>query len=355
MYQDTADKALGNEPAAECGGLFSLFSHVSKADTFDVFAQQGGGGVLTQGLDDDQIQKWLRPEEGRSSSAHLRLFFLDAVPDQPDVLPITAQTFRDVLDVFRANARFTDNLARQHMPGREIHRLGDDRVRHELWYTAVLRSAGDRVQSESGNRTLEFTRQFAYWQRVVMWSDYQLGKDANGADIATAAYMIWRCPLRVKRAFFSTFSGGNGLRLLDHPMAVHAFMVEKIVLYTHDYLARLSGPLYEWENKASELRTPDNYTARLRAFLTLSRQIHQISTDHDILSSSIDHLRVETAWFGRMFAARPDIEYHIQNAQSAVEDIFANLEKEVSLIKVYTRLYLERSKIGVDECYAMVN
>ncbi|KAI0173505.1 hypothetical protein GGR52DRAFT_572012 [Hypoxylon sp. FL1284] len=38
-----------------------------------------------------------------------------------------------------------------------------------------------------------------------------------------------------------------------------------------------------------------------------------------------------------------------------MDDIFANLEKEVVLIGVYAGLYLERSKIGIDECYAMIN
>ncbi|KAI0173506.1 hypothetical protein GGR52DRAFT_388866 [Hypoxylon sp. FL1284] len=275
LYQDTADKAFKNE----CGGGINQFSAVSTADTFDVFDQRGG--IVTNGLDDDQIRKWLKPD---SKPARLRVLFLDGLPEQPDQLPITESLLRDVFSAFETSARFTDNLARQHMPGREVHRVGDIDVRHEMWYTAVLRGVESVAQLENRNQKRDFIRRIAYWQRFVMWSAYRLQKDTNEVGSATTVYMIWRCPLDIKRTFFSTFSGENGLKLLYHPMIVHAFMIEKIGIHTYDYLARIADPLYKWESKASELRTPDDYTVRSRAFLALSRQLHQISTDYDILT-----------------------------------------------------------------------
>ncbi|KAH9889213.1 hypothetical protein F4778DRAFT_395310 [Xylariomycetidae sp. FL2044] len=167
--------------------------------------------------------------------------------------------------------------------------------------------------------------------------------------------MIWRCPQAAKCAFLSTPTGEPGLALLDHPMAVHALFTEKIVLHTHDFLAYFSNPLYQWENRASELRTPDDYTERSRAFLALARQIHQISTDYDILAASIEHLRAQAAWLGRTLGDGDQTRNNNPEDQADLEDTFENLEKEVRLIGVYTRLYLERSKIGVDECFAMTN
>ncbi|KAK9791968.1 hypothetical protein SCARD494_07375 [Seiridium cardinale] len=344
LYNDTSEGAFANEAA---GGT-NQFSAESCADVLEIF--DGRGAVLRQNLDDEDIRAWLKSEQ---EPARMRILFLDAINEKPDFLPVTESLLRDIFDVFDVSPRFSDNLSRQHMPGRCTHRLRDGTIRHEMWYTAVLRSEGNHIRSQSANHTMELTRQYAYWQRFCIWSDCRLPKDGDEENTSVMTYMVWRCPQDVKQSFFSTFSGEAGSKLLDHPMGVHAFMTEKIVLHTHDFLAYFSNPLYQWEGKASELRTPDDYTARSRAFLALSRQIHQISTDYDILTSSIEHLKAQVAWFGKQSEAR--VADHIEDAQSAMEDIFENLEKEVKLIGVYTRLYLERSKIGVDECYAMIN
>ncbi|KAI1851529.1 hypothetical protein JX265_012389 [Neoarthrinium moseri] len=349
LYQDTVEKTFANE----CGGGTNQFSLFSKADVFEVFPQYGG--LVTQDLDDAGIRSWLKSEE---QPARMRLLFLDAIPEKPDLLPVTEPLLQDIFDNFKVSSRFADNLSRQHMPGRAIYRLGRQQFRHQLWYTAVLRSDGSALSSQfqSANQTLEFTRQYSYWQRFCMWSEYQHHIDSDERTaVGTATYMIWRCPRATKQAFFSTFSGESGLKLLEHPMAVHAFFTEKIVMHTHDFLAYFSNPLYQWENRASELRTPDDYTARSRAFLALARQIHQISTDYDILAGSIEHLKTQTAWFGDTLKGQSSIENDAKGIQCDMEDIFENLVKEVKLIGVYTKLYLERSKIGVDECFAMIN
>ncbi|KAI0127232.1 hypothetical protein BJ170DRAFT_366212 [Xylariales sp. AK1849] len=346
LYHDTAEKAYINEH----GGGFHQFSKASTADVFEVSLQHGG--VLTEDLDDGGILEWLKSAK---APATMRVLFLDALPEQPDLLPVTESVFRHILDTFDVNSRFIDNLSRQHMPGRDIQRRKDGSIRHQMWHTAVLRSDSHRINSHHGNQTLEFTRQYSYWQRFVMWSNFQSRQDEIGTENSTSTYMIWRCPLVVKQALFRTFSGQLGSKLMEHPMAIHAFIMEKIVLQTQDFLAYFSQPLYRWENRASELRTPDDYTARSRAFLALARQIHQISTDYDILTASIQHLKKQAAWYGSMLKAHEDVDDSVHDAQSTMSDIFENLEGEVKLVGTYTQLYLERSKIGVDECFAMIN
>ncbi|KAI1335996.1 hypothetical protein F5Y15DRAFT_427552 [Xylariaceae sp. FL0016] len=348
LHRDTVNRAFANE----CGGGANQFSTYSTIDVFEIFPLQGG--ILRQGLDDSELRSWL---DNDVEAASMRLLFLDGIPDQPDILPITESLLHAVFEKLDVSPRFMDNLSRQHMPGREIRRLSRDEFRYQIWYTAVLRSDGDSFQTQfkSANQTLEFTRQYAYWQRFLMWADYRHQNHGTGPAGGTTTYMIWRCPRKAKQAFLSTFIGESGLRLLDHPMAVHAFFTEKIVLHTHDFLAYFSNPLYQWENRASELRTPDDYTERSRAFLALARQIHQISTDYDILAASIEYLRVQATWLGAALRDQSTIDGSTNSIQHDFEDTFENLEKEVKLIGVYTKLYLERSKIGVDECFAMTN
>lgn len=43
------------------------------------------------------------------------------------------------------------------------------------------------------------------------------------------------------------------------------------------------------------------------------------------------------------------------DTHGALDDIFSQILHEVSLLRTYSNLYLERSKIGIDECYAMTN
>ncbi|ORY70497.1 uncharacterized protein BCR38DRAFT_422242 [Pseudomassariella vexata] len=346
LYHDTVKKAFANE----AGNGTEQFSKTSVVDVFEISPEHGG--ILREQMDDAGIRDWLKLE---TRPTRMRLLFIDAILDWPDMLPVTESVLRDILETFKVNPRFIDILTRQHMPGREVHRHKTGNIRHEMWYTAVLRSDGSAIRYQNQNQINDLSRQFAYWQRFCMWSDYQSQGQGNGSDCSAATYMIWRCPHAIKQAFFRTFTGETGTKLLDNPMAVHAFIMDKILLRTYDFLAYFSGPLYRWEKKASELQTPDDYTARSRAFLALARQIHQISTDYDILQSSIQHLKAQTEWFRKTLNARADIEDHIQDAQSTMDDIFENLTKEVKLIGTYTSLYLERSKIGVDECFAMIN
>lgn len=121
----------------------------------------------------------------------------------------------------------------------------------------------------------------------------------------------------------------------------------------------MSANISDQENKASELQTPNDYAERLRAFLALSRQIYQISTDYDILSASVEHLKLQSKWFTDMYLKEyagdgNDLE-GLRDTHGAMDDIFGQMPHEVSLLRTYSNLYLERSKIGIDECYALTN
>lgn len=346
LHQDVFEGAFANE----AGGGASQFSNESRADVFEIF--DDCDSILRQNLDDDDIRAWLKSE---GKPPRMRLLFIDAIAEKPDLLPVTESILRDIFDVFNVSPRFADNLSRQHMPGRATHRSKNGDIRHELWYTAVLRSQGNHIRSQSVTQTLELTRQIGYWQRFCVWSDCSVKTNDTDGEKCIMTYLLWRCPRDIKDSFLTTFAGSAGVKLLDHPMGAHTFFTERIIMLTHDFLANFSNPLYQWENKASELRTPDDYTARSRAFLALSRQIHQISTDYDILAASIEHLRAQVVWFGKTTQSRGQVDARLLDAQSALEDILENLVSEVKLIGVYATLYLERSKIGVDECYAMIN
>ncbi|KAK7927378.1 hypothetical protein PG985_004376 [Apiospora marii] len=334
------------------GGGGSHFSKTSVADVFEV--HEGKGGVFHERLCDNEIDNWLKSD----TKAPLRVLFIDALPEQPDMLPVTEPIFRQAVESFDINPRFIDNLGRQHMPGREIRRRSDGSSRHEMWYTAVLRRDGSSLNYKNVNHIVELTRQYAYWQRLCVWADYcqRPGKEGQGG--ATITYMILRCPRDIKQAFTNTFLGEAGLKLLEHPMSVHAFVMDKAILSTWDFLSHMSGPLYNLENKASELQTPNDYAERSRAFLALSRQIYQVSTDYDILQASAEHLKSQSKWFSdtdRKHSPTDEDMEEGQDTHTALDDIFSQMLSEVSLLRTYSNLYLERSKIGIDECYAMTN
>lgn len=233
LYYDTAEKAYLNDYAG--GG--SHFSSSSVADVFE--AHDGKGGIFQERLVDNEINDWLKS----GIKAPLRVLFIDALPEQPDMLPVTQSIFRQVVESFDIAPRFIDNLGRQHMPGREIRNRSDGSSRHEMWYTAVLRRDGSSLKYSNVNHIVELTRQYSYWQRLCVWADYCYRPGDEGQSTSTT-YMILRCPRDIKQAFTNTFLGEPGLKLLEHPMSVHAFVMDKIILSTWDFLSHMSGPLY---------------------------------------------------------------------------------------------------------------
>ena len=185
-----------------------------------------------------------------------------------------------------------------------------------------------------------------------MWSDYLTSGDAT--------FVILRCPPYIKQRFYDAFKGKAGLSLHQHPMLLHAFLAEHLVMHSYDFLEIFSDPLYKWEKKVDYLQTTEDYTERSKAFLALSRQIYQVATDYDILAETIGHLQVQSAWFNEWLTSlsgptNSTLVQKMMDAQRVLGDTFDNLLKDVKLIGTYSNLYLERSKIGVKECFAMVN
>lgn len=96
----------------------------------------------------------------------------------------------------------------------------------------------------------------------------------------------------------------------------------------------------------------------MRAFLALSRQIYQVSTDYDILQASAEHLKSQSGCFHDRHENNLPTNGDMNgdnDTHAVMDDIFGQMLSEVSLLRTYSNLYLERSKIGIDECYAMTN
>lgn len=148
-----------------------------------------------------------------------------------------------------------------------------------------------------------------------------------------------------------------------------------------------------------DLITAEDYTARSQKFLEISRQIRQVATDYDILEDTVEHLQKAHLWFegatildAPSLASRPrrsssegingrrrssnalpwsplrsfatlvegESEEAIAPSRSVgviqcLADNFERYRKEVNLFRTYSGLYVQRSKLGVNECFAMVN
>ena len=108
------------------------------------------------------------------------------------------------------------------------------------------------------------------------------------------------------------------------------------------------------------MRTAEDYTLRSKAFLELSRQIQQVATDYNILTSAVEHLRSTHKWYEediKTGVLKIDEEQLADEEESRIglRDTLDQYLKEVELIRTYSTLYLERTKIGVQECFAMIN
>ena len=116
------------------------------------------------------------------------------------------------------------------------------------------------------------------------------------------------------------------------------------------------------EFKAQQLKSANDYTERVQIFLALSRQIQQVSTDYDILDATLEHLSREHQWFEKNRCSMGDSKIEIRaSSQDDTElrapllETFSSFLREAKLIRTYSNLYNERTKIGVSEGFAMVN
>jgi hypothetical protein len=105
------------------------------------------------------------------------------------------------------------------------------------------------------------------------------------------------------------------------------------------------------------------HTRRAQEFLGLCRRLEQITTDYDILELAIQKVGVEAKYYENTFCKQPE---HVTNllaetkipsndSRTLIDDVLLNLQQDVTLIRSYNRLYRERAKIGINECFAMVN
>ncbi len=116
------------------------------------------------------------------------------------------------------------------------------------------------------------------------------------------------------------------------------------------------------EFKGQQLTLASEYTKRAQDFLAFSRQIQQVSTDYDILDATLEHLKREHEWFQRNVLSSPISEntaapsmQHEAELRAPLRETFDSFLREAKLIRTYSNLYNERSKIGVSEAFAMVN
>jgi hypothetical protein len=159
----------------------------------------------------------------------------------PEAIPFESQLLEEIFDIYDITPRFADFLTRQHMPGRAVHHIPGTRnlARHgillfplpshdheptntqlELWYSAVIRTHEDY----KGNR-FDRSRLVVNWQRMCVWASYSTNGDAT--------FLILRCPSHIKAKLYDAFAGPAGTSLLNHPMLLHAFLAEQLVLKYH--------------------------------------------------------------------------------------------------------------------------
>jgi len=111
-----------------------------------------------------------------------------------------------------------------------------------------------------------------------------------------------------------------------------------------------------------------DHTRRAQDFLQATRRIEQVVTDYDILDSSIKLVKAETACFEQKFCHEyengvefsdasmlPYFPMPSTNARSFVTDTLAQLSEDLVLTRSYNRLWRERARIGINECFALVN
>ena len=111
------------------------------------------------------------------------------------------------------------------------------------------------------------------------------------------------------------------------------------------------------------MRSAEDYTRRSQSFLALSRQIQQVATDYEVLTDTVEHLRRAHLCFEELFEKTPETSFgnrtvslnQKEEMRGILCDIFDRFLGEVKLIRTYNSLYVERTKIGVNECFALVN
>ncbi|KAF2785923.1 hypothetical protein K505DRAFT_261000 [Melanomma pulvis-pyrius CBS 109.77] len=261
----------------------------SNTSTADVFEVRDGRGDLRTRLNDEQIAASIKTDLADVTSSRVRIYFVDAIVDDGDRLPLTRTTLKLLCDSYQVTPRFTDLLWWQYMP-------------------------------------------------------------------------------EIKRKFWKNFSEVPGARLQEHSMFAHMFILQHAAMTSIAIQNTFSNPLYKLEELSTENLPGKVHTIRAQEFLALCRRFEQIAVDYDILDAAIDMVKCEAKYYENVFCrpldsiAAPDRQQNLRSpnmpskdASTILEDMLSRLKQDSTLIRSYNRLYRQRSKIGVNECFALVN
>lgn len=329
----------------------------SNTSTADVFEVRDGRGDLRTRLNDEQIAASIKTDLADVTSSRVRIYFVDAIVDDGDRLPLTRTTLKLLCDSYQVTPRFTDLLWWQYMPGRAVHhdQLTQEPIEHEIWYSTVSRYL------TYGPGAPDPSRQVLGWQRMCVWSSFM-------RESSRSTILVFRCREEIKRKFWKNFSEVPGARLQEHSMFAHMFILQHAAMTSIAIQNTFSNPLYKLEELSTENLPGKVHTIRAQEFLALCRRFEQIAVDYDILDAAIDMVKCEAKYYENVFCrpldsiAAPDRQQNLRSpnmpskdASTILEDMLSRLKQDSTLIRSYNRLYRQRSKIGVNECFALVN
>lgn len=115
----------------------------------------------------------------------------------------------------------------------------------------------------TNNNTLNASKRVLEWSRFFVWSGYDL---VTGATTA----LVLQCPEDKKLELLEAFGKGSKAEMLkNHPMMLHAFFLEGIVLKARRFSQDLTDPIYNWVSSLISLlailrREECGLTTRLR-------------------------------------------------------------------------------------------
>ncbi|KAL0632762.1 hypothetical protein Q9L58_008350 [Maublancomyces gigas] len=298
---------------------------------------------MCRGLNDKQISSRLK--------VSLTLFedyaFIDSIDEEgTGRLKITSKLLQDIFTTYKISSRFSGLLERQHMPGRIVQRDRRSKrpIHHQFWYSTVIRS-NKAVKSTNSSKSI------LGWMRFCVWMGHDI---SNGVTTILAL----RCPEDIKSELALAFHD-KGEMVKRNPMVLHAFFAQNVLLNAADFSKFSANPMYERE--LNEFGSTADFTGRSRLFHTLCRQITQVATDYKILSAALQLLKTEYEWARDHLCSpeAPDLGDTTSLLSEAPpelsDDIWDVFLAECELLTTYANLYETRTRIGINECFAMVS
>lgn len=106
----------------------------------------------------------------------------------------------------------------------------------EFWYSLIIRSL------ESIEGSIDPSKRVLNWARFCVWA----GQDTTSR---TTTIVALKCPEDLKAELVLAL-GDKGEAIKQHPMLIHAFLAQNILLKTDKFLENFADPIYNW------VRTP---------------------------------------------------------------------------------------------------